>query len=255
MATRTPLRENERSRVEPSHGLLDWAEQWAEETGLTPEGEPAEGVPWHAVVLNVAGLALLKAAGKYRALIATMMLAGLRVGELTALRWRNVDLAGGKLRVEDSKTDAGVRVVDLSPDLLDDLKVHKADSERTSPEGLVFGTANGTERNRSNITRQILHPAIERANVALKKAGRAPIEGATNHSLRRTFASLLYEAGATPAYVMQQMGHTEASLALEVYSKVMERKRDTGERMDALIRGADWETAEAPEEAGLTNSV
>jgi hypothetical protein len=38
---------------------------------------------------------------------------------------------------------------------------------------------------------------------------------------------------------MAQMGHTDPSLALEVYSKVMERKRDTGERMDALVRGAD----------------
>ena len=36
------------------------------------------------------------------------------------------------------------------------------------------------------------------------------------------------------------MGHESAALALEVYSKVMERKRDTGERMDALVRGADW---------------
>jgi hypothetical protein len=48
MTTRTPLREDER-----------WAEDWAEETGLAPEGEPDEGVPWHAVVLVVAGLALL----------------------------------------------------------------------------------------------------------------------------------------------------------------------------------------------------
>jgi hypothetical protein len=59
MATRTPLRDYERSRVGPSHGLFDRAEEWAEETGLAPEGEPAEGVPWHAVVLIVAGLALL----------------------------------------------------------------------------------------------------------------------------------------------------------------------------------------------------
>jgi hypothetical protein len=29
-------------------------------------------------------------------------------------------------------------------------------------------------------------------------------------------------------------------VALEVYTKVMERTRDTGVRMDALIRGADW---------------
>jgi len=61
MATRTPLREYESSRLEPSHGLLDRAEEWAEKTGLAPDGEPAEGVPWHAVVLIAAGLALLVA--------------------------------------------------------------------------------------------------------------------------------------------------------------------------------------------------
>ena len=31
-----------------------------------------------------------------------------------------------------------------------------------------------------------------------------------------------------------------AALALEVYARKMARSRDTGERMDALLRGADW---------------
>ena len=39
---------------------------------------------------------------------------------------------------------------------------------------------------------------------------------------------------------MQQMGHASAALALEIYSKVMERNPDTGARMDALLRGAEW---------------
>ena len=34
---------------------------------------------------------------------------------------------------------------------------------------------------------------------------------------------------------MQQLGHTSANLALEIYTKVMERKRDPGERMDAFF--------------------
>jgi len=63
MTTRTPLRDEKRDHVEPSSGLLhraeEWAEEWAEETGLAPEGEPREGVPWHAVVLVTAGLVLL----------------------------------------------------------------------------------------------------------------------------------------------------------------------------------------------------
>ena len=59
MATRTPLREHERSRVEHPHGLLERAEEWAEETGLDPAGEPGEGIPWHAVLLIMVGLAIL----------------------------------------------------------------------------------------------------------------------------------------------------------------------------------------------------
>lgn len=183
---------------------------------------------------------LLSAAGTHRALLATMILSGLRIGELCALRWRDVDLARGLLRVAESKTDAGERVIDVSPLLLDELKVHRADARYDEPSDLVFATRNGTPRNRSNVTRQILHPAIERANEQRGKDGLPAIDGVTNHSLRRMFASLLYEAGATPAYVMAQMGHESSALALEVYAKVMERKRDTGERLDALVRGADW---------------
>ena len=61
MATRTPLREHEPRRVEPSHGLIHRAEAWGEETGFASRGEPEEGVPWHALVLIVACLALLTA--------------------------------------------------------------------------------------------------------------------------------------------------------------------------------------------------
>lgn len=187
--------------------------------------------------------ALLGAAGQHRALLATMILAGLRVGELSALRWRDVDLASAKLRVEDAKTDAGVRVVDVSPQLLEELKTHRHAARFDAVDDVVFATSNGTKRNRSNISRQILARAVAAANVELGKAGRAPLEGITNHSLRRTFASLLYEAGASPAYVMAQMGHTDPALALEIYTKVVERKRDVGARMDALIQGANWAPA------------
>jgi len=46
---------------------------------------------------------------------------------------------------------AGVRVVDVTPLLLDELKLHRASSEHDGPQDLVFGTGRGTMRNRSNI--------------------------------------------------------------------------------------------------------
>src|SRR5205823_13662508 len=99
----------------------------------------------------------------------------------------------------------------------------------------------GTPLNRNNIRTRVVSKAVERASAVLLKAGLPAIpDGITNHSLRRTFASLLYEAGASPAYVMAQMGHTSSALALEVYAKKMARSRDTGARMDALLQGAQW---------------
>jgi hypothetical protein len=39
---------------------------------------------------------------------------------------------------------------------------------------------------------------------------------------------------------MAQMGHESSALALEMYAKVTERKREIGARMDELVRGAGW---------------
>lgn len=133
-----------------------------------------------------------------------------------------------------------MRVVETSPDLRDELLAHKAKARRSEPDDLVFPTRRGTPRDRNNVRNRVLANAIARANAARAAAGLAPIEGTTNHTLRRTFASLLYEAGASPAHLMAAMGHSSSSLALEVYARKMERERDTGARMDALLRGADW---------------
>lgn len=124
--------------------------------------------------------------------------------------------------------------------LLDELKAHTADARLAGPSDLVFPTSKGTALHRANISNRLLAGAVERANERRAQDGRPPIAGATNHTLRRTFASLLYEAGASPAYVMAQLGHASSALALDVYARKMDRDRATGARMDALIRAAEW---------------
>lgn len=68
-----------------------------------------------------------------RALLATLTLAGLRISEAFDLRWRDVDLPAGRLRVADSKTDAGARQVDLLPALREELSIHKAQTSLPVP--------------------------------------------------------------------------------------------------------------------------
>jgi integrase len=180
-----------------------------------------------------------------RALVGVMALAGLRVSEAAGLRWRALNLAAGRLTVEASKTDAGRRVIaDLNPELVELLKVHRMRSRFTGPDELVFATSTGREKARSSISRQVLAPALERANEARAKAGRPPIARATCHDLRRTFCALAFAAGASPAAVMGVLGHTSASLSLEVYGKVVAgATTGLGEGMARLVRGPEWAEA------------
>lgn len=86
----------------------------------------------------------------------------------------------------------------------------------------------------------MLYPAIERANAKLAEASRPPIPaGVTFHSLRRTYASLMAEAGADARYTMHQIGHTRAEFALAVYTDVGDRKHAANGRLGAMLLG-DW---------------
>jgi len=66
-----------------------------------------------------------RTAGRYP-LVATRLLAGPRASEAGAVQLRDLDLARGRLEVGRSKTDAGVRSIDLLPRLRDVLAAHKA---------------------------------------------------------------------------------------------------------------------------------
>jgi integrase len=69
----------------------------------------------------------------------------------------------------------------------------------------------------------------------LEGDGFAPIpNGLTPHSLRRTFASILYALGKDPAYVMDQLGHSDPKLALRIYARAMRREPGEGKRLSGL---------------------
>jgi integrase len=174
-------------------------------------------------------------------LLATLAFGGVRIGEALALRWCDVDLAAGRLNVRDSKTDAGIREVDLLPVLRDELASHKATTRHGGPDDFVFPTQRGHHQNPSNVRNRVLARSIERANERLGARGLAPLpEGLTPHSLRRTFISLLLAIGEDVPYVMSQVGHSDPKVTLAIYAQVMFRGKGERERLRALVEGSDW---------------
>jgi integrase len=206
--------------------------------------------------------ALLDAAGELdragrvapyrRALLATLTLAGLRIDEALRLRWRHVDLPRGVIHVPGTKTAAAERTVALLPSLRDELLAHAATRADRASAVLVFGTSTGGKQSPTNVRRRVLAKAVELANSRLAELETEPLpDGLTPHSLRRTFASVLYALGEAPTYVMAQMGHTSPNLALAIYARVMDRRDGEPERLRALVNGSDW----APTGTSTTESV
>jgi len=196
--------------------------------------------------------ALLDASGRFlhgrgRPLLATLAGAGLRIGEALDLRWRNVNLARGTLTVDRSKTDAGVRVVDLTPALREELALWRDRTRFPEPTHLVFANLKGEKDNRQNVRRRLLVRAIEEANEKLVGLGIDPIGRVSPHGLRRTYASLRVAAGDDPVYVSGQLGHADHEFTLNVYAQVVKhRERLTAAERAQYARAVEWASMAAP---------
>jgi integrase len=168
-------------------------------------------------------------------LFAVLVLAGLRISEALDLRWRDVYLAERKLCVAESKTDTGIREVDLTPILQRLLSEYRARTPHDGPDDRVFPTKTGKRDNPSNIRNRFLANAVRRANQELSKNGVREMQGITPHSLRRTYVSLLFIAGADLPYAMSQAGHADPRMTLGIYADTMASGVDYGAALDGFL--------------------
>jgi integrase len=203
-----------------------------------------------------------------RALWSGGMYAGLRRGELMALRWEDTDLAAGVIRVERSwdvkegavepKSNAGTRSVPIASVLRDYLIEHKLRSGRS--EGLVFGRSPTRPFNHSSVVRRAevawRHAREKRAaelaeadgleldqlteadrDRYLKRAGFEPI---ALHECRHTFASLMIDAGVNAKALSTYMGHSSITITLDRYGHLFPGNEDeAAELLDAYLERAD----------------
>jgi integrase len=151
-----------------------------------------------------------------RTMFMLAILTGLRIGEILGLRWTDLNLDSGQLRVEQAcyrgqmgspKTRGSKRCLALPLGLVEALVQYRAKCLRTAPEDLLFQTSNGKPLNDTNLLHRHLKPAGQRVGAPWLNW----------HSLRRTHATLLQFAGGI---AQGRTGTTRSKLSttLEFYT-------------------------------------
>ncbi|MFC8504583.1 tyrosine-type recombinase/integrase [Pedococcus sp. NPDC057267] len=160
-----------------------------------------------------------KAAGRdLPDLCAFMLATGLRIGEVLAVVWSEVNLLHGTVEVtstllrvtgrglirKPTKTDAGQRVLVLPTWCVAMLRRRAAIG--VGPEEPVFGTIDGGFREPRTVSRWLFQ--VREAN---------GMEWVTTHTWRKTTASVLDGSGITARMIADQLGHSRVSMTQDVY--------------------------------------
>jgi len=201
-----------------------------------------------------------------RAIVATLGGSGTRVSELCDLRIRELRLhaaTGAHFRIPDAKTEAGVREVQVSPDLVDELVTHLDNLRRagrpTGPDAYLFPNLRGGRMSRQRAA-AIVNEAAELASKRLGERGLPKLPNTTPHTLRRTYISIALLANRFDVlWVMSQVGHADSKMTMDVYAQLQQRvDREHGRAFDALVRqarGRLYGGAHASDRAGIGNGI
>ncbi len=212
----------------PAHGLGRFvkSEKPAHEaTSLTPD----------EVARLLAAAKEQLAFGEY-ALILTALRTGMRSGELTGLQWSDVRFGASetardryilvqrnfdkrwsrKMLTPKSKKP---RRVDMSRELrrvllvLRNTRFSLAQNEGRADiaDELVFPSGAGTPIEMNNFTERVFKPLLARAGLRRIRF----------HDLRHTYGSMLIQAGASLAYVRDQMGHSSIQVTVDIYGHLI----------------------------------
>ena len=163
---------------------------------------------------------------------------GLRRGELLGLKWSDIDLEKGDLRVQRQigridgkiiemplKTKNAYRTLPLSADAINVLKMQKC---KVGNSEWVFPSPSGGPMSPDSVL-HMLHRVLKRAGLPSIRF----------HDLRHTFATLALQNGVDVKTVSGMLGHFSAGFTLDTYAHVTtSAKREAAKTMGNILSGA-----------------
>ena len=183
---------------------------------------------------------------KLELLFLTALCTGLRIGEISGLKWSDIDFDNHTLTVnrtvervalfdkdgkrhyetieQTPKTSNGFRTVPIVSYIFNSLLEHKVQQDAIKREipnfneyDLVFCDKKGYYINPNSIT-GAFHRIQNKMNIPKD-------EHIKFHGLRKTFATRLFEKGVPPKTVQTLLGHSDIEITLNIYTQVMENKK------------------------------
>jgi integrase len=186
-----------------------------------------------------------------RPIWATAMYAGLRRGELQALRAEDVDLPNGVIRVElglgapggTNRAQVQRRAAEGANQRRPTRLPRREDADcGYSGSNRLFGFASGARA-------FDLPKLTKRADRAWQVAG---LERITLHECRHTFASLMIAAGVNAKALQGFMGHANISITLDRYGHLMPgSEAEAAGLLDAYLSAQRERAEEAARSAGV----
>ena len=197
-------------------------------------------------------------APRHYALMLCAVRTGVRMGELLALQWGDVDYHGRFLEIRRNYTHWQIttpksgesRRVDMSLELTQALKDLYLDRQL---EAAAKGWEDVPEWIFCNETGGLLHPNNLRDRVFYRALRVAGLRKVRFHDLRHTFASLLLQQGESPVYVKEQMGHSSIQITVDLYGHLIPGgNKQAVDRLDTPVDKPENNTESATPPQPLT---
>ena len=183
--------------------------------------------------------------------IFTVMLGtGMRVGEITGLRWNDIDLKSGIIDVNHTlvyykhrdengcyfdihspKTKAGVRQIPMTEEVKNAFLLEKKMQDlagiqsKVTIDGyhnFIFVNRFGNVQNQGTLNRALRRIIRDCNDKQLLKEKKNPVllPNFSCHSLRHTFTTRLVEAGVNIKVIQNLCGHSRSDVTLDMYTRV-----------------------------------